>query len=247
MPKPVRQYAPLIITATLMAWCCWSQIRGSEPLLANMDEVQLPQIDRDALNPKMSPVSQRDPFQRSEPERLAVDKESVEPDLADLPEPRFDPRTVLSRFRLDATMVGTEYPIALINGRVYREGELIEMEGLPPDLNFRLRRVQADRAVLEIEEEEYEIIYWQTSTTAEQDSEPPQELPEELTTLRQLESVTEPVELEDSVGELLEFLKATVPNLAAELNSLLNDCLVPPSATNEIEIPSTQHDHLVLP
>ena len=71
---------------------------------------------------------------------------------------------MLHDFRLDATMVGTEYPIALINGRVYSEGELIEMDGLPLDLQFRLRRVQADRAVLEIEDEEYEIIYSQTST-----------------------------------------------------------------------------------
>jgi len=228
-----------------MAWCCWSQFRESEPLLANMDEVQMPQIDRDALHPEMSPVSQRDPFQQSEPEpqQLAIDEGPDGPDSADPPEPQFDPRTVLSALRLDATMVGTEYPIALINGRVYSEGELIEMDGLPPDLHFRLRHVRADRAVLEIEDEEYEIIYSQISTSAEPISEPPQDSPRQPTTQRQLESVPDSVEMEDSVAELLQFLKLAVPNLAAELGSLLDQCPVPEPATNEVDTPSMQPDH----
>ena len=173
MPKQLRKYAPLIITAALMAWCCWSQVRSSEPLLANMEEVPPPQIDREALFPEISPLSPRDPFQQIKREQLVVDEVPVEPDSETPVEPVFDPRTVLSDFRLEGTIVGTEYSSALINGRVYNEGELIEMAGLPPDRHFRLRRVQADRAVLEIEEEEYEITFSQTSTPEEPSSEPP--------------------------------------------------------------------------
>ncbi len=107
MPKLLRKYAPQIVTAAVMAWCCWSQVRSSDPLLANMDEVPLPRIDRDALRPKMSPSSPRDPFRQSAPEQPAVE-EPVEL-VEEPPEPRFDPRTVLGDFRLDATVVGTEF------------------------------------------------------------------------------------------------------------------------------------------
>ncbi|MFV1968592.1 MAG: hypothetical protein ACC628_24490 [Pirellulaceae bacterium] len=159
MSKLVRKSAPLLVTVALVAWCCWSQVRESAPLLANTGEAQLPRFERRALRPEISEPSQRDPFQQPKPEPdQPAEAVPAEPVPEAPPEPLFDPRTVLSSFRLDATMVGTDHPVAMINGRVYSEDERIALEGLP-ELHCRLQRIQADRVVLEIEKEEFEIIY----------------------------------------------------------------------------------------
>ncbi len=167
MSQLLRKSAPLLVTVALMAWCCWSQVCESAPLLANRDEAQLPRIERSALRPEISVPSQRDPFQqpKSEPDQ-PVEVAPVEPVSEAPPKPLFDPRTVLSSFRLDATMVGTDYPVATINGRVYSEGERIALKGLP-ELHCRLQRVRADGVVLEIEKEEFEIIQSQPPTSNE--------------------------------------------------------------------------------
>ena len=235
MSRLVRKHAPVFVTAALMAWCCWSQFRGSAPLLADMEEVQPAQIERSALRPEISPPSQRDPFLQSkpEPEQVAVIA-PVEPVTEAPPEPLFDPQTVLSDFRLDATMVGTDYPVALINGQVYSEGEQIVLKGLP-ELHCELRRVLADRVILEIEKEEFEIIYSQTSTTQQQITEPLQG----PTTQRQLDSAADPVGKESSPANLLQLLRSVLPNFDAELDSLRDQCPLPPPAKNEIDNPNT--------
>ncbi len=119
------------------------------------------------------------------------------------------------------------------------------MKGLPGNLQFRLRFVSAGRAVLEIEEEQYEIVYSQNLKPGKQIRKPPRVSPRKPTTRRQLESVTEPVDLEDSVADLMQFLKLTQPSLAAELELLLDQPPVPQPASNEdneVDPPATQPD-----
>ena len=224
MSQQVRKSAPLLVTVALMAWCCWSQVSESAPLLAGMDEPELPRIERRALHPEISPLSQRDPFEQRKVEPAPEENpDAIEPVVEAPAEPVFDPRSVLSSLRLHATMVGTDYPVAMINGRVYSEGERIALQGLP-ELHCRLQRVRADRVVLEIEKEEFEIIYSRTSTTRQQRTREPREV---LTTQGQLDVAADPVGKEDAVTKLLQLLRTAVPDLDVNLDALSDQCPLP--------------------
>ena len=244
MSKLVRNSAPLLATVALVAWCCWSQVSESAPLLANMEEAQLPRIERRAVRPEISAPSQRDPFQqpKSEPDQ-PMEVAQLDPASKAPPRPLFDPRTILSSLRLDATMVGTDHPVALINGRVYSEGERIALKDLPK-LHCRLRRIRADRVVLEIEKEEFEIIYSQPSKTLQTQTKEPRR---ESTTHGQRDLAADPAGKEGAFAKLLQLLRSAAPDLVSDLDSLRDQRPLPPQTLNEIDNSTSDRDHYSRP
>ena len=231
MSQLVRKSAPLLVTLAFVAWCCWSQVSESKPLLDDMDEAKLPRIDRHALRPEISALSQRDPFV------VGLDKPAeaarVEAVSQAPTELLFDPRTVLSSLRLNATIVGTDRPSAILNGRIYGQGEQIALAGLS-DLDCRLQRVEAERVILKIEKEEFEIIYSPLPTTRQKQAKEPQPA---STTPGQPDLAASRTGKEDPYAKLLKLLSAALPDLGANLESLRDQCLSPLPTSNETQQP----------
>lgn len=154
MQKLFNKVAPLGVMTVCTIWCCWSQLRESTPLLA-ATEAKLPRIERKLLHPELSPVSERDPFLQHKPAPPESNATDVQMNVAE--KPPFDPRTVLPSIRLDATILGSN-PLAVINGKMHGEGEMVVLEAAP-EVHCRLQRVHSDGIVMMIEEQVLLIGY----------------------------------------------------------------------------------------
>jgi len=130
MQKTLRGYAPMGAMATLTIWCCWSHLGDKMPLIAAANDEKLPRIERETLQPQLSSATTRDPFRQaaSDAELEEVVEAPVTPELP--VEPPFDPRVVLPSLNLSATVMGTQR-VSVINGRVYGEGEKIQVNRFP--------------------------------------------------------------------------------------------------------------------
>ena len=155
MQKLFKKVAPLGAMMVCVIWCCWSQLRETTPLLA-ATEAKLPRIERKLLHPELSPISERDPFLQYKPELPPVSEAPVA-QIEVEEKPPFDPQTVLSSIRLDATILGKK-PLAVINGNMYNEGEIVVLEAAP-EVHCRLQRVHSDGIVMAIEEHTFLIGY----------------------------------------------------------------------------------------
>ncbi|NQT13396.1 MAG: hypothetical protein HQ582_11640 [Planctomycetes bacterium] len=148
MSVPIEKFAPTAITMAAVAWCCWPHMNGATPRIG-AEEAALPEITQALLSPTINSVCQRDPFQPTSLGDTASEKDTVPaepPDNAtELPaaespptRPIYAPPTastepapevliaqVLRQLALNATYIQGDRRVAVINGRIFREGDVL--------------------------------------------------------------------------------------------------------------------------
>jgi hypothetical protein len=146
-------------------WLCWPHLSGSGSPLYETAGDKLVRVDKKKLNPELPASSQRNPFVL----RPQAEPELTSPDLPELSdgegvrgqqqnEPVVDLRKIAESFRLEGTFVSGAKSCALIDGKVYTEGQQVSTS-LGPEPCFKLTRVFADRVVCEAGGDEFQIAY----------------------------------------------------------------------------------------
>jgi hypothetical protein len=159
MSRVVESLAPTSAVLALVVWCCWSYLVPSGGRLSEFQDENLPRIEPSRLRPEIRTPSQRDPFcpAAAKPDvavQEAVMESEPEADSAATP----DPRQVVKQLTLKATYLSDRRRIALINERVYEEGDLIPTPGSAGGI-LKLSQVRSDRVVLEVQGQPVELGY----------------------------------------------------------------------------------------
>jgi hypothetical protein len=177
MHPKVKQHGPATAVMALVAWCCWTQVSESRPLLPDMGPATSEKIELRSLNPEIEPPSARDPFA---PPVIPVDEAPTSPvceiEVEPPPAPVFDVRLLLASFRLDATVVSKNQRLAMINGQVYREGQSIDMDELP-DVDCHIQQVLPDSVLLQIEQVTHKLDYTGAAPSSTSTPAPPEAIP----------------------------------------------------------------------
>ncbi len=139
MNGPAGKLAPTAAVAAVVAWCCWSYVGESGTGFPVNGGGNPPKITTELLAPQIAPASSHDPFrpeaeteQSSENDAAASsgeDQIKLEVVGEGGGPPVKAPDEVFASLTLDATCIQGDRRVALIDGRVYAEGELLAIPG----------------------------------------------------------------------------------------------------------------------
>lgn len=195
MSIPIEKLAPTAIIMAAIAWCCGPYMDGSTSGIG-VEDARLPEITEALLSPAINPVCQRDPFQPTCPGDTVSEEDkgpaeppdkAMEPPPAESPPPRAIYATptvptgptpevliaqVLRQITLDATYIQGNRRVAVINGRIFREGDVLARCGSSKE-PCTVQRVFRDRVRIQYRGRNTEFGYRGPSVgkTNEQDHE----------------------------------------------------------------------------
>lgn len=113
-------------------------------------------LDRDPrINGTAIEAPQRDPFRDVEPPPQDQQHQAALKALAAQARPRATPQQL--GLTLEGTLIGTRQKTAVINGKIYREGQPIQAGAGEHPTVFELREVRRQSVVLSAENERYEL------------------------------------------------------------------------------------------
>jgi hypothetical protein len=149
MSRTLGRMAPTAIVFALAVWCCWPYLDELRSSLEVEQGGDLPRITSSLLSPTVEPVPKRDPFQP--PPAIRADppgskKPEIKKLAASSPHPQAGPRQagasdqanaqrpgtdVVKTLVLEAIYIQGDRRVALINDRVYAQGEPLAISDLP--------------------------------------------------------------------------------------------------------------------
>jgi hypothetical protein len=138
MPPSVNKLMPQAIVLAIALFLCWPSLQQAffppAPPKSAKKEVAPEGFSAASLSPKFPPVPKRNPFELPGTTRIVKKKAkgssgSISQDITD--KAIADAKD--SGLTLNATMIVGQRRLAMINGHVYREKEVISPEGRPPD------------------------------------------------------------------------------------------------------------------
>ncbi|WP_169979090.1 hypothetical protein [Tautonia rosea] len=154
MPDELIKLGPLTGFLLAVGYCVWPHV--APPLHQAAPTPALPKIDSSLLKPAFGPPSTRDPFRETNhPAELAARPSNGEASQAPLrnvpslpPEAAVTPRMPSSAFTLGATLVSGDRRAAIIDGRVYRQGEALERPESSTRNEWTVTQIEPGRVVL---------------------------------------------------------------------------------------------------
>ncbi len=165
MPPIVNRLAPTVIVAAFVAWCVWPYLSGEGSGGLVQEPAQVPQIAGSLLQPTIEPAGDRNPFRPAnagepDPSETATIHED---ELASAPVeqglvPEVQPGDVLEQLTLDGTFIYGGQRLALINGRVYAEGDTLTVSGLTTEPCI-VKQIFAHKVLIEFRGETLELPY----------------------------------------------------------------------------------------
>lgn len=130
MSPLIGKLAPAAAVAALVAWCCWPYLDESASGGLGGESSDVPQIADSRLSPDIKPGSQRDPFQKlgsneTNPAEAESSPKSPASPASVEEQPPSDEQIadVLGRLAVEATFIHGPRRLALIDGRLYEEGD----------------------------------------------------------------------------------------------------------------------------
>jgi hypothetical protein len=157
MSQLMKRIGPSCAVLGLVVWCCWPYLAASGSSFSGPQETKLPRIARNVLDPEIRKPSQRDPFHAKPDEKAeqadqqaafaplaAMGKlfQKIKEDrqwLADRQAARAasrlpsavpaTPDELSKSLRLQATYLRLDERLAVINDRIYAEGEDVPLPG----------------------------------------------------------------------------------------------------------------------
>lgn len=155
--------APLVLFLAATGWCVWPYLSSRSP--AAPKRAESASLDARMLRPGFEPASERNPFQRPKRRTETAPEPKVERTVAASPpkvEPKRETRPLAPAARpsakaskpptpeglsLGGTLVRGKNRAAIINGKVYRQGEILDHEP-GARVHWKLAEVRADGVVL---------------------------------------------------------------------------------------------------
>jgi hypothetical protein len=165
MSRTLGRMAPTAIVFALAVWCCWPYLDELRSSLEVEQGGDLPRITSSLLSPTVEPVPKRDPFQP--PPAIRADppgskKPEIKKLAASSPHPQAGPRQagasdqanaqrpgtdVVKTLVLEAIYIQGDRRVALINDRVYAQGEPLAISD-PAAEPYIVAQISPDKVLL---------------------------------------------------------------------------------------------------
>jgi len=150
MSGTLGKMAPTAILFMLLAWCCWPYLERPRSTTGVRLGSDLPRITGTLLSPAVEPASARDPFQppqTSQPAPPPSRKPTAPP--PEQPKPPAEARAtdVLAGLSLGAIYIRGDRRVALINDRVYAQGERLDISASAAE-PCTVAEISADKVLL---------------------------------------------------------------------------------------------------
>ncbi len=162
MHELVGKFAPTAIVVALMVYCCWCCLCVPQPEPVVLNEGDLPQINSALLSPVIQPVPDRNPFRPLEAVKMVSAKGKVPTTAGPGQEEPATQRSiaeVLSSLALNATYIQGNQRLAMIDGRVYRQGEPLAIPGESVTEPCVVARIAADKVLIRHRGQTVELKY----------------------------------------------------------------------------------------
>ena len=159
MANTFRAIGSTAMSMAVVTWLCWPLARRSQPLLGVGPIATTNRITSALLNPVISPRGPRDPFivaqieNPAEPVASNEQRAELEPEVLEL-----DPATMLNTLQLNATFLQGNQNAAMINGRVYRQGEKLAF-GETMDGEWIVKRVGHNETLVAYKDREFRLSF----------------------------------------------------------------------------------------
>jgi hypothetical protein len=195
MSQLMKRIGPSCAVLGLVVWCCWPYLAASGSSFSGPQETKLPRIARNVLDPEIRKPSQRDPFQVKadqadqratfaplaamgklfrkikEDRQWLADRQAARATTrlpSDVPA---TPDELSKSLRLQATYLRLDERLAVINNRIYAEGEDVALPG-SDKLSCTVQHVLSDRVILDIRGETVNLAYPAALGSAKRDQPP---------------------------------------------------------------------------
>jgi hypothetical protein len=152
MASQAGKLAPLLITVAGAGYCVWPYIQAAAPPAAPKSD--MPKIEASWLDPSFPSASPRNIFQPVLPKTVVEAEKAVEEakvqlakKVQDEPKKEKKKNLIVDGWTLGATMVHGTRRGAVVNGKVYLEGEKIPPLSTGTE-SLTLFRVERDRVIL---------------------------------------------------------------------------------------------------
>lgn len=136
MSRTIAKIMPMATVVALVSWWCWPYLEGPDTVAASRPKDELPRITDPLLSPDVEPTAPRDPFRPVHQEKTdSLEREPLPTPPPAQPKPPAEDqiRETLSGLVLGATYIQGDRRAALIDGRVYRQGEPLELSTPTPE------------------------------------------------------------------------------------------------------------------
>jgi hypothetical protein len=125
MSATLSKMAPTAIVFTLVVWCCWPYLEGPRQETEGQ-QADLPRIGSSLLSPTVEPAPDRNPFQplhANQPDPPVSEKPVARPPEQPPAPAKQDSTDIFQGLVLRAIYIQGDRRVALINDRVYAQGE----------------------------------------------------------------------------------------------------------------------------
>jgi hypothetical protein len=163
MPPLVNRLAPTVIVAAFVAWCVWPYLSGEGSGGLVQEPGEVPKIAGSLLEPTMEPAGDRNPFRAADadepdPSETVTTEQEESAAVEAAPVPQVRPGDLLEQLALDATFIHGGRRLALINGQVCEQGDVLAVSGLTSE-PCTVQRIAAHKVLIEFRGETLELEY----------------------------------------------------------------------------------------
>ena len=163
MPPFVNRLAPTVIVAAFVAWCVWPYLSGEGSGGLVQEPGEVPQIAGSLLQPTMEPAGDRNPFRsrkadEPDPSEPVTTEEEESAAVEAAPVPQVQPGDVLEQLALDATFIHGGRRLALINGQVCEQGDVLAVSGVTTE-PCTIKRIEVHKVLIEFRGRTLELKY----------------------------------------------------------------------------------------
>ena len=150
MSGTLGKMAPTAILFMLLAWCCWPYLERPRSTTGVGQGSDLPRITGALLSPTVEPASVRDPFQppqASQPAPSPSKKPTAPPPEQPKAAAAEKVTDVFAGLSLGAIYIRGDRRVALINDRVYAQGERLTVSASAAE-PYIVGEISADKVLL---------------------------------------------------------------------------------------------------
>jgi hypothetical protein len=162
MSPLVHKFAPVAIVAGLFGWCCWPYLKAPDALV--LESGKPLEVGASLLSPDVDPAPARDPFRPPSLNETALHEttptvvQATPSPVEEKPPAERPLAEVMQSLALDATVIHGDRGIALINGKVYAEGDSLAVSG-PVVHPYTVARISAYAVLIQHLAETAELQY----------------------------------------------------------------------------------------
>lgn len=165
MSRTLGKMVPTAVVLMLVGWCGWPYLERPRPSTALHQGGDLPRIAGSLLSAAIEPASDRDPFQppaARAPDPLPSRRPTAPPPHPEGPRPKAPVEdtsaNILAGLALGAIYIQGDRRVALINDRVYAQGERLAISASAAEPCI-VSQISADRVLLLYRGQTVELEY----------------------------------------------------------------------------------------